>query len=270
MRMRIVVTSVAAVGMVALATTAMGGSAPGTGMMGSDHDGTLHGSPAMCVECHTPHQAHSTLLLWNHDLSSSTFKWDVPATTAGTPFPVTSGLTYQGPSAKCLSCHDGTLATESNEWYNAQANNGTFKCGAFQAPVAWCKIGGLFGTPNANLGGGNMAGTHPVMMPYPTNNLPSYYNGVTTGPGLLTDTYEWVPDPTNNNMRIYTDDGSGHISAAKIPGGAVPGKSGIECGSCHDVHNGVRTQDVFLLTGKITGNTGGPTGGYICENCHNK
>ena len=84
----------------------------------------------------------------------------------------------------------------------------------------------------------------------------------------MTDTYEWISDPTVNGIRIYTDDGAGHISAAKV-GAAVPGQSGIECGSCHDVHNGKRTQDVFLLTGMITGNTGGSTG-YICQKCHNK
>ena len=208
------------------------------------------------------------MLLWNHDLSAATYSWDVPATTVGTPYPnTTNGKTYQGPSAKCLSCHDGTLATKSNEWSDQKFSSGTFKCGDFQ-PIAWCKIGGLATQTNAQHGGGNMAGTHPVMMPYPTNVLPSTYNGSTTGAGLLTDTYEWIQDPTVNGIRIYTDNGSGVISAAKV-GAAVVGKSGIECGSCHDVHNGSRVQDDFLVTGLLTGNTGGPTG-YLCQKCHNK
>jgi len=237
-------------------------------MKGSSHDGTTKGfSASMCVECHTPHAAAATMLLWNHDLSSATYQWDVPATTAGTPYPKTSGKTYNGPSTKCLSCHDGTLATESNEWANQQFNNGTFKCGQFG--TGWCVIGGLATPPTqTGVGGGVMAGTHPVMMPYPTNLLPSTYNGVTTGTGILTDKYEWVADPTVNGIRIYTDNGSGVISAAKV-GAAVPGQSGIECGSCHDVHNGVRVQDNYLVTGMLTGNDGGPTG-YICQKCHNK
>ena len=83
MKMRILVATVAATG--ALAAWSSGAMAlpgdPGTGMDGSAHDGVAGGySPAMCVECHTPHQAAATMLLWNHDLTSSTFAWDVPAT----------------------------------------------------------------------------------------------------------------------------------------------------------------------------------------------
>jgi len=252
----------------AFATGAMAGSAPGTGMAGSGHDGVSQGfSVAMCVECHTPHAAASTMLLWNHDLSSSTFKWDVPATTAGTPYPTTSGKLYNGPSTKCLSCHDGTLATQSNEWYEQKFSTGTFKCGMFG--TGWCVIGGLATPPTqVGVGAGTMAGTHPVMMPYPANRLPSTYNGTTTGVGLDAGTYSWIDDPTLNGIRLYTDNGSGIISAAK-KGALVIGQTGMECGSCHDVHNGERVQGDYLVTGQLTGNTGGPNG-YICQKCHNK
>src|SRR3990172_3083511 len=78
----------------------------------------------LCTRCHTPHKAIMTLLLWNHNLSSNTFSWDVPKTTAGTNLPGggvapgVSGLTYKGPSTKCLSCHDGSVSTSAINWFN--------------------------------------------------------------------------------------------------------------------------------------------------------
>ena len=86
--------------------------APGTGLRGTRHDFSGFGSPGsgLCTYCHTPHRAASTSLLWNHRLSPNVFQWDVPSTTAGTPFPTFRGDTYQGPTTKCLSCHDGSVA----------------------------------------------------------------------------------------------------------------------------------------------------------------
>ena len=46
--------------------------------------GVVKTSIGMCTTCHTPHQARSTNLLWNHTLLSTEYEWDVPATTAGT------------------------------------------------------------------------------------------------------------------------------------------------------------------------------------------
>ena len=37
----------------------------------------------------------------------------------------------------------------------------------------------------------------------------------------------------------------------------------MECGSCHDVHNGPRVQDVDFVTGTLIGNGWRP---YICSN----
>ena len=49
----------------------------------------------LCTFCHTPHKALSTLLLWNHTLSTNSFRWDMAATTAGTTFPTFKGDTYK-------------------------------------------------------------------------------------------------------------------------------------------------------------------------------
>ncbi len=62
--------------------------------------------------------ARSTNLLWNHTLLSTEYKWDVPATTAGTVYPKFKGDTYKGASTKCLSCHDGLLSSTDGMWFN--------------------------------------------------------------------------------------------------------------------------------------------------------
>ncbi|HET9577725.1 MAG TPA: cytochrome c3 family protein, partial [Usitatibacter sp.] len=67
-----------------------------------------------------------------------------------------------------------------------------------------------------------------------------------------------------NKIRLFTDDGGGNITA-----GVLAGRTGIECTSCHDVHNGARVKDAMLLTGKLAGADRSP-GGYICTQCHLK
>jgi hypothetical protein len=109
--------------------------------------------------------------------------------------------------------------------------------------------------------GAEMSGSHPVAFPYPYNNAPSAYNGTTTGNAATLA--EFVADPTLAGMRLFNDDGAGNIVA-----GAVGGRTGMECTSCHDVHNGARTKDAFLLTGKVTGSS--QSDGYICVQCHKK
>ena len=225
-------------------------AAPGDGFAGSEHDGSAHGKPP-CLNCHTPHQGKTTTLIWNHTLSVQTFTWDEPKTTAGTDFPTgTKGDTYTGMSVKCLSCHDGSVATTDGQWYNAEA----LPAGTFFVPDPY-RVGAS----------GDMSGTHPVMMPYPTNGVASTYNGVTNGPA--TNLAEWVPNPmATNNIRLYNDDGTGKITA-----GVVDGKTGIECGSCHDVHNGPTVTGLFLVRGtNVFDDTSSAAGGYICYQCHRK
>ncbi len=227
---------------------------PGSGIAGTLHDFSTAGPmtpPGLvvgeCTFCHTPHSGLSTLLLWNQKLSSNTFSWDVPATTSGTSFATFSGLTYKGASAKCLSCHDGSVAVGD---YNLFAGNG------------------MVGTPNtltiAPLTGiyqkgpaGAMKGNHPVAMPYPYQQAQNTYNGVTTG-AAFTPT-EWQMTPVAPVV-LYNDDGKGDIS-----GGPVTNKSGMECSSCHDPHNKAAVDNFFLL-GMLVGHDTT----YICMKCHIK
>ncbi len=265
-RLRILVKALApmllliAVAVWPTAVWAQGGSAsPGSGLSGSAHDFTnagvlpQQGSPVgdvgLCTFCHTPHKAITTELLWNHTLSQNNFHWDIAATTAGTLFPTFSGLTYKGPTAKCLSCHDGSVAIGDIAWF---AESGPQSLQPTRHDTGEFNIGP----------GGNMAGNHPVAMPYPFNQLPSTYNGTTTGAGLVPT--EWVPDPTalaTAKIRLFKD------VAGSITAGPVAGSAGMECSSCHDPHNKQAVDDLFLR-GKLVGS--GRSSGYICVQCHIK
>ena len=231
----------------------------GTGIGGTDHDFTKKsgntGNVGLCTFCHTPHKGTTTLLLWNHTMSSQNFAWDVAATTAGTALPGFTGNTYKGPSAKCLACHDGTIAIGDIGWFNQTARNTAGTNMNADKITKDSKLMALAGNS-----AGNLTGVHPVAIPYPLNGAPNVYNGSTSGARLATN--DFVTDPTANNIRLYSDVGGGQI-VGKVKAGAT----GMECSSCHDVHNKAAT-DRFFLRGKLVGST--KADGYICAQCHSK
>ncbi len=215
--------------------------------------GTTKVTIGQCTKCHTPHQAKSTNLLWNHTLQAITYKWDEPCTTAGTAYATFKGDTYKGPTTKCLSCHDGLLSSTDGMWFNRASTSGS----------KYVAAAGSLNTGHEVAEGTNMSKSHPVAMPYPLNGASNTYNFSKNGVNI--EPTEWVQDPmATNKIRLYQDDGAGNIVA-----GVSPGKSGMECSSCHDVHNGARTKDVMLLTGLLSGSNRAP-GGYICTQCHLK
>ena len=261
-----------------------GAAAMALGIAGTDHDfatkylttqtdggagtnavlvGTAN-SVGLCTYCHTPHSALSTTLLWNHNLSGNTFTWsDATSTTGGTAY-ASMSPTYKGSSVKCLSCHDGSVAIGDISLYKeiSPAVFNTFTL----ATQTIKKIGA----------GGVMNGNHPVGMPYPFNQQTSTYNGIPVGARVpLT---EFVADPVNQNgtfIRLYNDNGSGVMGV-----GAVAGKTGMECSSCHDPHNNKVVNahvpststgvvgPTLLLRAAIDGSTA--SDGYICTQCHIK
>ncbi|OGA51600.1 MAG: hypothetical protein A3G24_00245 [Betaproteobacteria bacterium RIFCSPLOWO2_12_FULL_62_13] len=142
---------------------------PGDGIAGTAHDfsgkSTSSGSTTgLCTFCHTPHKALQTQLLWNHTLSTNTFSWDAATTTAGTTFPSFRGDTYKGPTAKCLSCHDGSVAIGDIAWF-----------GGSKPSVVDSERHGEGADVNVGFGG-NLTGNHPVAMPYPYLNARNTYN----------------------------------------------------------------------------------------------
>ena len=241
-------------------------AAPGAGggLAGTAHDFTV-ATPTgtggntetfavgLCTFCHTPHRAIQTELLWNHTLSTSTFSWDIPSTTAGTKYPSFKGDTYKGPTAKCLSCHDGTVAIGDVAWFGE---------GKPAAPLntdkhAWPDV---FNVGARDGVAGNMTGNHPVAMPYPYGNGKNTYNKITTGDQA--ELTEWQAAPLSP-IRVFHDDGS------NITAGPASGTTGIECSSCHDPHNKQSVDDLFLR-GTIGGNVAGTGANYLCLKCHVK
>lgn len=246
-------------GAMAWAATAPG---PASGLTGTLHDfstsvaGVANAqSVGLCTFCHTTHRAASTSLLWNHSLSTNTFKWDVTSTTAGTTYPTFVGNTYTGPTAKCLSCHDGSVAVGDIAWFNGASAPGGTATNPTKIPA------GAFLTADPSNVAGSMSGNHPVAMPYPYQQAKNTYNGVTTGANYIST--EWATDPTTGTfIRLFNDDGS---LSHNITAGAVATKTGIECSSCHDPHN-KQTVDTYFLRAKLTGSDST----YICLACHTK
>jgi hypothetical protein len=219
---------------------------PGSGLANSAHNFAGNQGSGLCTFCHTPHKAQAQALLWNHTLSTNTFTWGDPATTAGTTYPSFDGDTYKGGTAKCLSCHDGSVAVGDIGWWN----------GGDPGSLDNTRVSGAFQVATAT---GDMTGNHPVAMPYPYQRQRNTYNGVQTGTAI--QLAEWQADPQTLNIPLYSDDGAGNIS-----NGATAGRTGMECGSCHDVHNGPNVRDVWLLYGTL----GGTNTDYICMKCHIK
>ena len=95
----------------ALALLATEGTS-GAAISGSAHDFSSYGwsGGRICVVCHTPHNADTTVSdapLWNHETTTAVYALYGSPTLDATPGQPT------GVSKLCLSCHDGTVAVDS-------------------------------------------------------------------------------------------------------------------------------------------------------------
>lgn len=94
-------------GLMAGGSVAMGGTIVGTA---HDFSTQAWSGGQICIACHTPHSANTTVTdapLWNHAVTVKTYAlYSSPTLNATTAQPV-------GVSKLCLSCHDGTVAVDS-------------------------------------------------------------------------------------------------------------------------------------------------------------
>ncbi len=240
-------------------------AAPGAGIKDSHHDftaghaeaSTTDAGAGICIFCHVQHRQHApstavTRLLWNHKLSALTYSWSDATTTAGGTQLPTNISTWEGSTKNCLSCHDGTVAM--GDVYRTAANPAS----SFTVTGTRLTDGKLSASflliPDST---GDLKGNHPVSIPYPYGGTASTYNGISSGAGV--DPADYVANPVN--VKLFTDTG-GDV----VDGGTV-GAAGIECASCHDVHNR-HVKEEPLLRDFFKLASGSPS--QICLDCHNK
>ena len=236
----------------AAATAAMAGAAPGSGIQGTLHDLSTTGpggiaisnttETRICVFCHTPHFAAKAsdmaaqnihyFPLWNHTLSSITTYQTYTNTDNGeTPNSIQHQLNADllagpgGPSRLCLSCHDGSIAVNS---YGTFQGNPSPGAGTGPVMPAGYRIGG----------GGDLSNHHPVGFDYAAV--------IAAGDDEIND----PSNPLKNSSR-------GLIINDLLWGGKV------ECTSCHDVHNTKNDGSKFLWVNDNNQSD-------LCLSCHLK
>jgi predicted CXXCH cytochrome family protein len=179
---------------------------------GSQHDFSDQGwaGGELCVVCHTPHGADTTVTempTWNHEVTSATYTLysspTLDARDVGQP---------NGVSKLCLSCHDGTVAVDN---FGGQTGDAFFVSG-----------GALIGTDLSN--------EHPISFVY-DDELASTDGGLhpptTTNSGL--------GDTIDNDLLFgaKVECGSCHDvhNAANISGMLRKNNAGSAlCLTCHD------------------------------------
>ncbi|MCF6309322.1 MAG: hypothetical protein L3J19_02440 [Sulfurimonas sp.] len=189
----------------------------------------------ICVYCHTPHAANTAFTgapLWNKASPVGSFVM-YGTTIAG----LATDATPANPSLACLSCHDGVSAIDSI--LNAPGSGMNTVVGSTNITQIGTTYGGNIGENNGTAS--NMQNDHPISIVY------------TVGNASL--------NPVNTVLSSWM----GAATIADLLRG--PGADKVECGSCHDPHNGGKVQGTdtevnFLRHSNV--------GSALCLGCHNK
>lgn len=235
----------------------------------------------VCVYCHTPHGANSsvTLPLWNRTIKATTYQiYNELGTSSLTQAVVQPGAA----SLSCLSCHDGQTAVDSiinmpgsgryqasqatsqdntflNTWNNARGPDATIHIGLNPVANLGCLACHASGAGFVGAGatdftvfaiGTDLKNDHPVGVTYPTSN----------GPGTDFNT----PGGTKGTAKFFDVDANTNMGKGEVR--VYDGK--VECASCHDPH-GVPsggTNSTFQPTFLRVSNAGSA----LCLTCHSK
>lgn len=197
----------------------------------------------LCVYCHTPHAANSSFTgapIWNKSTPTSTFTLygtTIASTTAGL---AGDNATVNAPSMACLSCHDGVSAV--NSVVNAPGSGlATADADAFVGTGAQALSAIAADASGASVIGTDLSNDHPVSIAYTEGKA-----------GLRLKSYNistWVGATTIQDILRTTG-----------------GVDYVECGSCHDPHNGADTKG----TGSVAFLRVLNTGSALCLGCHDK
>ena len=219
------------------------------GIVGTAHDLTATGwsgddtedNGEVCVYCHTPHSTNISFAcapIWNRKTLSGSFTL-YGATVAGAGLSGDNS-TVNTPSMVCLSCHDGVSAV--NSVVNAPGSGLlTVDGDAFIGAASQLLSSLAADASGASVIGTDLSNDHPVSIVYTEGDA-----------GLRLKTYDisaWSGATTIQDV-LRTRDGIDYV----------------ECGSCHDPHNGGDTKganSVAFL--RITN-----TNSSLCLGCHDK
>lgn len=247
----------------------------------------------VCVYCHTPHGAatNATAPLWNRTLpTGTTYQTYNQLNTSSL-----TGLVSQpgGASLPCLSCHDGSQATDAilnmpgSGQYSTSPAPWNYQPGP-GASRSTNHLGLASGTNNVGaptstscmtchnptFGGGNpgdatdftifLIGTdlrndHPVGVNFPT----------TTGAGTDWKTPTGAVTRAGSTTAFFDENSNGRMDKGDIRMyGSGPTDSRVECASCHDPHGvpSAGTGSVFNATFLRKTNAGS----VVCLTCHTK
>lgn len=259
--------------------------AAGGGPSGSIMDPYRNDYAEICVYCHTPHGANSSvaLPLWNRTIKATTYITyaDLGTTT------LTQQVVQPGPnSLACLSCHDGQVGVDSiinmpgsggynaaqattqnntflNAWTNPRGSDATVHLGLNPVPSQGCLAchsagAGIVGAGATDFSifviGTDLRNDHPVGVRFPTGAAAVDFktpNGAR--PGIAWFDTNSDARPGSNEVRLY-DSGNGPM---------------VECASCHDPHGvpsagaGSQFNPTFL---RVANNNGSA----LCLTCHTK
>lgn len=224
--------------LVCLAVLCLAGTARAGSVVGSRHDLSTGSTPQVCEFCHTPHYASTNLPgtpLWNRAETTQTF------TLYGS---TTMDMTVAQPnvmSRLCLSCHDGVNAYTMVNGNSVSTKHDLVKPPGHPPPDSTsypncerCHSDYYGGRRRTLVLGTNLGNDHPISMAYPTVAQDPDFN---TPPNSASG---WG-GKSQYDVKLFT--------------------GGIECGSCHNVHDPGASQK-FLRKENA--------GSALCLTCHKK
>ncbi len=249
---------------------------PDGGVAGFFMDLSRNNYGEVCVYCHTPHGADSTvkLPLWNRTTKATTYKTYNKLNTAS----LTQSVSQPGAnSLSCLSCHDGQTAIDSiinmpgsGRYQASQATNTdvTF-LNTWPAPagivhqalnpegcLACHGAVNIPGAPDFRVAfiGTDLTNDHPVGVTFPATN------------GMGTDFK--TPTGTQGTSRYFDSNNNGNMDSGDVRLYDTGGDAKVECASCHDPHGvpsagpGTTFNPTFMRVNN--------TGSAVCLTCHAK
>lgn len=260
-------------------------------MMQRQDDGVPNGSAMdqfrndyqeVCVYCHTPHGANTTvnLPLWNRTMKSTTYTTYNQLGTSS----LTQEVAQPGNnSLACLSCHDGQTAIDSiinmpgsgryskaqetsqnnaflDIWTNTRGQDATVHIGLANGECLACHnpAAGFVGASAADFTiaaiGTDLRNDHPVGVTFPSTN------------GVGTDFKS--PTGTQGTASFFDVNSSGRMDSGDIRLYSTGTKTQVECASCHDPHgvpSAGRDSEFFPTFLRMSN-----AGSALCLTCHAK